>query len=93
MRTADLADLASVLSAPKRVEILRALGTYKGGVKVKELAEIVGLQAPTVTHHLKILAAADLVEYSQISTSRYYQVVIGATYELAEAIKGLTSYE
>jgi ArsR family transcriptional regulator len=52
----------AALGAPHRLAVLRLLvRAGPGGLPMGHLAEATGLAAPTLTHHLKALAAAGLV--------------------------------
>ncbi|GAB6093236.1 ArsR/SmtB family transcription factor [Furfurilactobacillus curtus] len=42
------------------------------GVRVNELTEVTQLSRPAVSHHLKILKAAQLVQCRSIGTKNYY---------------------
>ena len=53
------------LSDPARVRIVNLLATSEEPVCVCELTEPVGLSQPTVSHHLKKLVDAGLVEREQ----------------------------
>jgi DNA-binding transcriptional ArsR family regulator len=53
------------LSVPARLEIFERLKTVPHGLLVSELTGLVKLKQPTVTFHLKTLAASGLVEKSR----------------------------
>ena len=59
------ASLFRALSDPARVRIVNLLATSDEPVCVCELTEPVGLSQPTVSHHLKKLVDAGLVEREQ----------------------------
>jgi ArsR family transcriptional regulator len=51
------------------------------------LTEPLGLSQPTVSHHLKRLAAAGLVQGERRGVWTYYRVVPAALAELADALR------
>lgn len=60
---ARYATLFKVLAEPARLQILSQLAVGGcGPVSVNELTELVGLSQPTVSHHLKKLTEAGLLE-------------------------------
>lgn len=57
------ATLFKVLADPARLQILSQLAAEGcGPISVNELTELVGLSQPTVSHHLKKLTEAGLLE-------------------------------
>lgn len=52
------------------VELLR----HYGGMRVGELVELVNLSRPTVSHHLRVLREAGLVDRYKDGTVNYYHV-------------------
>ena len=82
----DAERLAAGLKAvadPARLKLLSIIGAA-GEVCVCDLTEPVGLSQPTVSHHLKILHDAGLVERERRGTWAYYRVVP----ETLEALSG-----
>jgi len=60
------ADLFKVFADPTRLQILAQLGAGGcGPVTVSELTDILGIAQPMVSHHLKKLTEADLLERRQ----------------------------
>jgi hypothetical protein len=54
---------------------LKIVGLLAGRpMAVEELADHLGLESPTVSHHLKVLAAADLVDARGRSRQRVYEL-------------------
>ncbi len=64
------AQICQGLADPKRILILYALAD--GPRRVTDLAEILGLPQPTVSHHLKILRERGLVVARQEGPVIYY---------------------
>lgn len=57
------------LAEPMRVRLLHAIATTPGSVSVGELAEVVGVRQPTVSHHLRKLADVGFVTLTKVGTS------------------------
>lgn len=57
------------LAEPMRVRLLHAIATTPGSVGVGELAEMVDLRQPTVSHHLRKLADVGFVTLTRVGTS------------------------
>ena len=83
----DLARAASTFAAlgsEQRLEVLRTLvRAGPDGLTIGELGERSGVTGSTLTHHMKILAAADLV--NQAKDGRRI-ICIGADYERMRVI-------
>ncbi len=63
------------------------------GMNVKEITEQTRLSRPAISHHLKILKEADLIDVRQEGTSNYYYLTIGDStqklYSLGQFLQGL----
>jgi ArsR family transcriptional regulator len=82
-----LAARFKALADPARVAIVNRLAS--GEACVCQFTEPLGLSQPTVSHHLKILREAGLVEQaSRRGTWTYYRLVPDAVDELAFALNG-----
>lgn len=69
------ATLFKVLADPARLRILSHLAAEGcGPVSVNELTEISGLSQPTVSHHLKRLTEAGLLEKTRVGRTVTHQV-------------------
>ena len=77
------AALFRALGDPARVRILNALATTAEPVCVCELIEPLGLSQPTVSHHLKKLTNAGLLEREQRGKWAYYSFSPDAASTLA----------
>jgi ArsR family transcriptional regulator len=78
------ADLFKALGDPARVRIVNVLATGAGEpVCVCELTEPLGLSQPTVSHHLKKLLDAGLVDREQRGKWAYYTLRREAVEKLA----------
>lgn len=85
---ADAAErLAAVLKAlaePTRLRLVSLIAGHDGAEAcVCDLTAPVGLTQPTVSHHLKTLVDAGLLERSQRGKWAYYRIVPGALTALA----------
>ena len=77
MSDADAGTTASVFKAladPNRVRIVNLLVNSDGPVCVCDLTPSLGLAQPTVSHHLKKLVRAGLLEREQRGVWAYYSV-------------------
>jgi ArsR family transcriptional regulator, arsenate/arsenite/antimonite-responsive transcriptional repressor len=77
------AQLLKALADPARLQILDVLAQHDGLVCVCDLEGIVGLpdpqtgqrpKQPTISHHLKVLRGAGLVDYTRRGQWAYYSV-------------------
>ena len=73
----DLAGAFKALADPTRVAIVNRLSTSTD-VCVCDLTAAFELSQPTVSHHLRILRDAGLVEATRQGTWAYYRLVPGA---------------
>lgn len=78
-----MARLAKALADPARVQLLDVLRKHAGEVCVCELVPLFELSQPTVSHHLKVLRDAGLVESERRGLWAYYYVIPGAWEELS----------
>ncbi len=70
-----LAGLLKVLAEPSRLRLLSLIQAQPGGEAcVCHLTTPLGLSQPTVSHHLKVLLAAELVEREQRGSWAYFRV-------------------
>ena len=73
-----LAAALRVLAEPARLRLLSLIGARaEGEACVCDLTEPLGLSQPTVSHHLKVLADAGLVEREQRGRWAYFRVNTG----------------
>jgi ArsR family transcriptional regulator len=96
--SADAGELAGAFRAlgdPGRLRLLSFLAAQPGGEAcVCHLTEPLGLSQPTVSHHLKVLADAGLLERERRGTWMYYRLRLERLNELCETLtppKKLTS--
>lgn len=85
---AHLAGLAKAVGDPIRLQLLDVLRRHGGTVCVCELTPLFEVGQPTVSHHLKVLRTAGLIEGERRGTWAYYRVVPGALAPLARWLDG-----
>ncbi|MFF4418654.1 ArsR/SmtB family transcription factor [Streptosporangium sp. NPDC001559] len=82
----DAAELAAALKAvadPVRLRLLSMIGSHAGGEAcVCDLTAAFDLTAPTISHHLKVLRTAGLIDCERRGTWVYYWVVPAAVARL-----------
>ena len=81
------AALFRALSDPARVRIVNLLARSPEPVCVCELTPVVGLSQPTVSHHLKKLVQAGLLEREQRGVWAYYTLNREALAQLASLVE------
>jgi ArsR family transcriptional regulator len=85
---ARLAEAVRVLGDPARLQLLSLIAASPGNEAcVCNLTEPLGLSQPTVSHHLKVLQEAGLVERDQRGRWAYYRLLSGPVGALREAIR------
>jgi ArsR family transcriptional regulator, arsenate/arsenite/antimonite-responsive transcriptional repressor len=88
-QAASLAQLLKAIAEPMRIKILhRLVSAAPDGVCVCDLTAPLGLTQPSVSHHLRVLWLAGLVDRRQESTFVYYSVRQSALDHLAALIAG-----
>jgi ArsR family transcriptional regulator, arsenate/arsenite/antimonite-responsive transcriptional repressor len=78
-----LAEIAKALGDPVRLQLVDVLRRHAGKVCVCELVPLFDLSQPTVSHHLKVLREAGIVDSERQGLWAYYYVVPGALEELS----------
>jgi ArsR family transcriptional regulator len=77
-----IAAVARALSDPIRVQLVDVLRRHAGKVCVCELTPLFDVSQPTVSHHLKVLRDAGLVDVERRGLWSFYYVIPDATKEL-----------
>ena len=80
------ARLFKALADPQRVKIINLLATSPDPVCVCEFTGPLGISQPTVSHHLKKLVDAGLLEREQRGIWAYYSLNRDALGRLADAV-------
>lgn len=81
-----VADDFDVLAHPVRLQLLDVLARNEGRVCVCDLEAAVPVKQPTVSHHLKLLRAAGLIEREKVGLWAYYRVDRQALARLRERL-------
>jgi ArsR family transcriptional regulator len=74
-QAARLAAVAKALGDPIRLQLIDVLRKHAGKVCVYELVPLFDVSQPTVSHHLKILREAGLVDSERQGLWAYYYVL------------------
>jgi ArsR family transcriptional regulator, arsenate/arsenite/antimonite-responsive transcriptional repressor len=77
-----MARMAKALGDPIRVQLVDVLRRHAGKVCVCELTPLFDVGQATVSHHLKVLREAGIVDSERRGLWAYYYVVPGALEEL-----------
>lgn len=83
------ARLLKALADPTRLRILSLLSRHEGEVCVFEIVESFTLEQPTISHHLRILRDAGLVDCRKKGLWAYYYVRREALGRARDVIDGL----
>jgi ArsR family transcriptional regulator len=78
-----LAALAKALGDPIRLQLVDVLRQHAGKVCVCELVPLFEVSQPTLSHHLKKLRTAGIVDAERKGLWAYYYVIPGALEELS----------
>ena len=78
-----MAEVAKALGDPIRLQLVDVLRKHAGKVCVCELVPLFDLSQPTVSHHLKVLREAGIVDSERQGLWAYYYVTPDALKELS----------
>jgi ArsR family transcriptional regulator, arsenate/arsenite/antimonite-responsive transcriptional repressor len=78
-----MASIAKALADPVRLQLVDVLRKHAGKVCVCELVPLFDLSQPTVSHHLKVLRDAGIVDCERRGLWAYYYVTPDALEELS----------
>src|SRR5579864_3202484 len=78
-----MAEVAKALGDPIRLQLVDVLRKHAGKVCVCELVPLFDLSQPTVSHHLKVLRDAGIVDSERQGLWAYYYVIPDALEELS----------
>jgi ArsR family transcriptional regulator, arsenate/arsenite/antimonite-responsive transcriptional repressor len=78
-----MAAIAKALGDPIRLELVDVLRKHAGKVCVCELTPLFDVGQPTVSHHLKVLRDAGIVDSERRGLWAYYYVIPDALEDLA----------
>lgn len=71
---ADLVQPLKALAHPVRLRMIELIASCEGGMCVCDIEPAFALSQPTISHHLRLLREAGLVETSQSGTWVFYKV-------------------
>jgi ArsR family transcriptional regulator len=83
-RAARIAEIAKALGDPVRLQLVDVLREHAGKVCVCELVPLFEISQPTLSHHLKKLRDAGIVDSERRGLWAYYYVLPEAMEELSE---------
>jgi ArsR family transcriptional regulator len=78
-----MAGIAKALADPVRLQLVDVLRKHAGKVCVCELVPLFDLSQPTVSHHLKVLREAGIVDSERQGLWAYYYVTPESLEELS----------
>ncbi len=82
-RATRLAEMAKALGDPVRLQLVDVLRKHAGKVCVCELVPLFDVSQPTLSHHLKKLREAGIVDSERRGLWAYYYVIPDALEDLA----------
>jgi ArsR family transcriptional regulator, arsenate/arsenite/antimonite-responsive transcriptional repressor len=86
---AGLAQVFKALGDPVRIRLVSLIGAHQGGeVCVCDLTTAFDLTQPTISHHLKVLRQAGIIESQRRGTWVYYRLVPAALDRVAALLSG-----
>ncbi|AOD24198.1 transcriptional regulator [Rhodococcus sp. p52] len=86
-RAADLARMFKALGDPVRLRLLSLVASHAGGEAcVCDISGSFDLSQPTISHHLRVLREAALLECERRGTWVYYRVVPAALRQLSDVL-------
>lgn len=86
-RAGDLARMFKALSDPARLRLLSLVASHAGGEAcVCDISDSFDLSQPTISHHLKVLREAGLLDCERRGTWVYYWVIPGALQQLSSVL-------
>ncbi len=84
---AELAAMFKALSDPVRLRLLSLVASHPGGQAcVCEISQTFDLSQPTISHHLKTLRSAGLLDCERRGTWVYYWAVPAALQQLSAVL-------
>lgn len=83
----DLSQMFKALGDPVRLRLLSLVASHEGGEAcVCDISESFELSQPTISHHLKVLRAAGLLDCQRRGTWVYYWVIPAALQQLSAVL-------
>jgi ArsR family transcriptional regulator, arsenate/arsenite/antimonite-responsive transcriptional repressor len=89
---AGLATVFKALGDPVRIRLVSLIGAHQGGeVCVCDLTTAFDLTQPTISHHLKVLRSAGIIDSERRGTWVYYRLVPAALDRVAAVLSSPAS--
>ena len=89
---AGLAQVFKALGDPVRLRLVSLIGAHQGGeVCVCELTTAFDLTQPTISHHLRVLREAGIIDSDRRGTWAYYRLVPAALERMAALLSAPAS--
>jgi ArsR family transcriptional regulator len=83
----ELAGMLKALSDPVRLRLLSVVASHTGGEAcVCDISVGIEVSQPTISHHLKVLRTAGLLESQRRGSWVYYRVIPEALHKLARVL-------
>ncbi|OZC67572.1 transcriptional regulator [Rhodococcus sp. 06-418-5] len=90
----DLARMFKALGDPVRLRLLSLVASHAGGEAcVCDISPAFDLSQPTISHHLKVLREAGLLDCERRGTWVYYSVIPAALQQLSAVLNAAESTE
>lgn len=90
----DLARMFKALGDPVRLRLLSLVASHAGGEAcVCDISPAFDLSQPTISHHLKVLREAGLLDCERRGTWVYYSVIPAALQQLSAVLNAAESAE
>jgi ArsR family transcriptional regulator, arsenate/arsenite/antimonite-responsive transcriptional repressor len=87
-----LAQVFKALGDPVRIRLVSLIGAHQGGeVCVCDLTTAFDLTQPTISHHLKVLRSAGIIDSERRGTWVYYRLVPAALDRVAAVLSSPAS--
>ncbi|BAX94886.1 ArsR/SmtB family transcription factor [Mycobacterium shigaense] len=87
-QAATLATMFKALGDPVRLRLLSQIASHPGGEAcVCEISTTLDVSQPTISHHLKLLRSAGLIDCERRGTWVYYWVIPSTLQHLSSALK------
>jgi ArsR family transcriptional regulator, arsenate/arsenite/antimonite-responsive transcriptional repressor len=86
---AGLAQVFKALGDPVRIRLVSLIAAHQGGEAcVCDLTTAFDLTQPTISHHLKVLRSAGIIDFERRGTWVYYRLVPAALDRVAAVLSG-----
>jgi ArsR family transcriptional regulator len=88
LQAAELATMFKALGDPVRLRLLSLIASHPGGEAcVCEISATFDVSQPTISHHLKLLRSAGLLDCERRGTWVYYWVIPWALQQLSAVLQ------